>query len=423
MAYDRIDDRGSAVADDQNTIIERLFRRDPDLLADPYPAYRRLLEEGPIVRLDGPPNGPPWVNAWHIFAYQEIADGLRDHRFSSVRPMAGMSLERFGIDPETPEARFFWSMQAQTMLTMNAPDHTRLRALSLKAFTPRVVEGMRDTIHDDVNQLLDRAESRADATFDVMASLASPLPAIVIARLLGIPSEDWPRFKRWSDGLIGFNITQEKIENFYTLGQYLLARIAERRRNPADDLISGLIAAHDQDDALSEEELVGQCVILLVGGHETTTFALGNAVYRLLSDPALWARLPDIPIEGAVEELLRFDSPFQALSRRAQSPMEISDQQIAAGDTVWFWIAAGNHDPTRFSDPETLNLERMDNRHLSFGMGPHYCLGAALARLELHVALSTLRTRYPSLRLTTDGVAWKQDGAIRGPALLPLRTS
>jgi len=402
---------------------ERFFRRDPALLADPYPAYRRLREDGAVLRLEGPPHGPPWVNAWHVFGYQEIAAGLRDDRFSALRPMAGMQLERFGIDPETPEARFFWSMQAQTMLTMDAPDHTRLRGLSLKAFTPRVVEGMRDAIHLDVNQLLDQAESRSEATLDVMASLASPLPAIVIARLLGIPEDDWPSFKRWSDGLIGFNITQEKIENFYTLGQYLLACIAERRRNPADDLISGLIAARDRDDALSEEELVGQCVILLVGGHETTTYALGNAVYRLLSDPPLWTRLPEIPIEGAVEELLRFDSPFQALSRRAQSTMQISDQQIAAGDTVWFWIAAGNHDQTRFYEPETLNLERKDNRHLSFGMGPHYCLGAVLARLELQIALMTLRTRYPSLRLDTDAVVWKQDGAIRGPAFLPVRTS
>ncbi len=410
------------MTDNQHTIIERLFRRDPELLADPYPAYRRLQQEGPIRRLEGPPPGPPWVNAWHVFGYQEIAAGLRDDRFSALRPMAGMPLERFGIDPETPEARFFWSMQAQTMLTMDAPDHTRLRALSLKAFTPRVVEGMREAIRLDVNRLLDQAESRSDARLDIMADVASPLPAIVIARLLGIPADDWPSFKRWSDGLIGFNITQEKIDNFYTLGQYLLARIAERRRNPADDLISGLIAARDEDDALSEEELVGQCVILLVGGHETTTFALGNAVYRLLSNLPLWTRLAEIPIEGAVEELLRYDSPFQALSRRANRPLEINGEQIAKGDTVWFWIAAGNHDQSRFSKPEKLDLERTENRHLSFGMGPHYCLGAALARLELQIALMNLRARYPSLRLDSDAVAWKQDGAIRGPAFLPVRT-
>lgn len=406
------------------TSIDRLFRRDPELLADPYPVYRELRETGPILHIGGPPGGQPWFNAWHLFAYDDVSAALRDARFSSARPMAAMPLERFGIDPSTPASRFFSSMQMGMMLTMDAPDHTRLRRLSLKAFTPRVVEGMRADMERIVNDLLDAASAGSDNTIDLMAAFSAPLPAIVIARLLGIPEEDWPRFKQWSDGLIGFNLTPQKVESFYELGNYLLARIAERRREPErwHDLVSGLIAARDEQDALTEEELVGQCLILLVGGHETTTFAIGNALYRLLSHRDRWEQLPSIPIEPAVEELLRFDSPFQALSRRATTAFTWGEHRIAAGATIWLWIAAANHDPAQFPNPDVIDLTRSENRHLSFGMGPHFCLGAALARLEIQIALSTLRDRYPGLRLATESIPWKRDGSIRGPGRLAVRT-
>jgi cytochrome P450 len=256
-----------------------------------------------------------------------------------------------------------------------------------------------------------------------MAELASPLPAMVIASLLGLPAADWSRFKRWSDGIIGFNITQQKLDSFHELGQYLLARIEERRVQPTGDLISGLIVARDEHDALTEEELVAQCVVLLVGGHETTTFALGNAVYRLLADQPLWESLANISIETAVEELLRYDSPFQSLSRRASVDFELEGEVIAGGDTLWLWIAAANHDPAQFNAPERIDLQREENRHLSFGLGPHFCLGAALARLELQIALAALRRRFPSLRLKSEAADWKRDGAIRGPQSLLVTTA
>ena len=167
--------------------IDRLFRRDPAILDDPYPVYRALRESGPLLRVDGPADGPPWLNAWHLFNYAGIAACLRDSRLSSRRQMAALPLERFGIDPTTPAARFFWTMQEQTLLTMDPPDHTRLRRLALKAFTPRVVDGMRDDIETIVNGLLDDIASRKRVRFDVMAELASPLPAMVIASLLGLP--------------------------------------------------------------------------------------------------------------------------------------------------------------------------------------------------------------------------------------------
>jgi cytochrome P450 len=394
--------------------IDRLFRRDPEFLADPYPVYHELRDTAAVLWVDGPANGPPWLHAWHVFSYDVCAAGLRDERLSSRRQMAAMPLEQFGIDPSTPAATFFWTMQAQLMLTMDAPDHTRLRRLALKALTPRVVERMRASIETIVDRLLDDR----GPMFDVMADFAAPLPAMVIAQLLGIPSEDWAHFKRWSDGIIGFDLTHEKLENFHELGLYLRTQIEERRARPQHDLTTAFIAARDQDDALSEDELVGQCIILLVGGHETTTFALGNAVYRLLAVPSLWERLPQAPIESAVDELLRYDSPFQALSRRATATLSLGQEQASAGATVWFWIAAANRDPARFAAPDTLDLARQDNRHLSFGLGPHYCLGAALARLEMQIALTTLRQRYPGLRLASDVVAWRRDGAIRGPQSL-----
>jgi cytochrome P450 len=273
---------------------------------------------------------------------------------------------------------------------------------------------MRDDIATIADGLLDNMASGLGKQFDVMAEFASPLPAMVIASLLGLPTGDWPSFKRWSDGIIGFNITQRKLDSFHELGQYLLARIGERRLQPTADLMSGLIAARDEHDALTEDELVAQCVILLVGGHETTTFSLGNALYRLLADPLLWESLPHIPIETAIEELLRYDSPFQSLSRRATVDLELEDEVIAAGDTLWLWIAAANHDATQFNAPERIDLSRAENRHLSFGLGPHFCLGAALARLELQIALATLRQRFPRLRLESETADWKRDGAIRG---------
>ncbi|MFN8594094.1 MAG: cytochrome P450, partial [Thermomicrobiales bacterium] len=200
-------------------------------------------------------------------------------------------------------------------------------------------------------------------------------------------------------------------------------QIDARREAPKDDLISALIAARDQDDALTEDELIGQCIILLVGGHETTTFAIGNAVFRLLVARERWASLPERDIERVVDELLRYDAPFQALARRARVAIARDDHQFAAGDTIWLWIAAANHDPQQFDHPDTLDIDRIENRHLSFGLGPHFCLGAALARLELDVAISSLRSRFPGLRLASPEPEWKRDGAIRGPQSLIVHVS
>jgi cytochrome P450 len=398
---------------------------DPATRDDPYPLYHELRAEGPVLWVAGPPDGPRWLNRWHVFDYENVSSVLRDTRFSSRMPMATpphTAPEPEDLTPEQRKAReYFWRTMAQpTMITSDAPDHTRLRRLVAAAFTPRVVASMEDTIGRIVNDLLDEAAAKGDG-FDVVRDLSYPLPTIVIAALLGVPFDDWQRVKRLSDGLITFFPRQETFDQLYALDQYWAALIAKRRAEPADDLVSALIAARDEGDVLSDEELIGQCTLLLVAGHETTTYALGSAVLHLLRHPAAWESLSETPIGPAVEELLRYDAPFQALNRRAAVNVELGGQRIRASDQVQVWIGAANRDPARFADPDALDLARDDNRHLSFGLGAHYCLGAALARLELQTALRGLRERFPGLRRTEEPVVRRTDSAIRGPAALPVR--
>lgn len=412
------------MATDTAATIDRLFYRDAAAQADPYPLYRALRESGPVHWLGGDANGPRWHNTWHLFGYAEIAAGLRDPRLSSRQPMAtpprGAS-EPEGLTEQQRLARaYFWRALAEpTMLTTDPPDHTRLRRLVSAAFTPRVVVQMRGTIARLVDELLEEAVAHGPS-FDVVRDLAYPLPTIVIAALLGLPVDDWEQIKRLSDGLITFFPQQRNFDQLYDLHEYWRTAIAERRDPPRDDLISALIAARDGGDVLSDDELIGQLTLLLVAGHETTTYAIGSAVLHLLRHPELWQVLPELPIESAVEELLRYDAPFQALGRVAATDLEIRGERIRAGDHVQLWIGAANRDPERFPDPDRLDLTRGDNRHLAFGIGIHFCLGAALARLEMQTTLLTLRSRFPRLTLTEQDIPRRNDSALRGPAALPV---
>lgn len=374
--------------------------------------------------LGGQADGPRWHNTWHLFGYADVENALRDARFSARQPMATpppAAAEPEGLTDEQRRARgYFWRALAEpTMLTTDPPDHTRLRRIVSAAFVPRAVANMRGAITTCVDELLDAALARGSA-FDVVRDLAYPLPTIIIAALLGLPPADWARVKALSDGLITFFPQQRNFDQLYELHEYWRSLIADRRATPRDDLISALIAARDNGEVFTDEELIGQLTLLLVAGHETTTYALGSAVLHLLRHPAAWDALPGLPIEPAVEELLRYDPPFQALGRIALSDLEIGGKPIRAGDHVQFWIGAANRDPARFPDPDRLDLGRADNRHLTFGLGVHFCLGAALARLELQTALTVLRARCPRLTLAQDDVPRRNDSAIRGPASLPV---
>ncbi len=413
------------MASDTAGQIMRLFAGDAGVQADPYPMYRELREAGRVLWAEGPEGGPRWLNRWHVFDYERAAVVLRDGRFSSRMPHATPPQAAPGPDDLTPRQReardYFWRTMAQpTMITSDAPDHTRLRRLVAAAFTPRVVADMEATIGRIVGDLLDEAAAKG-GVFDVVRDVSYPLPTIVIAALLGVPFADWQKVKQLSDGLITFFPRQETFEQLYDLDRYWEALIAKRRAEPAEDLVSALIAARDEGDVLSDEELIGQCTLLLVAGHETTTYALGSAVLHLLRHPEAWETLPERDMGPAVEELLRYDPPFQALARRATVDAELGGERIRAGDQVQVWIGGANRDPARFADPDALDLAREDNRHLSFGLGAHYCLGAALARLEMQTALRGLRERFPGLRLVEETVVRRSDSAIRGPAALPVR--
>lgn len=393
------------------------FEGDQRILADPYPLFRQMREQGPIHRVDSG-SGHQWDDAWHVFSYAATTSLIRDERMSAERPLgARRPPAAVGVGGQGPAAV---GGPPRMMLTMDPPDHTRLRRLVTQAFAPRVIAQLRPAIEELTDDLLDAAEARG-ATFDLLREVFYPLPTIVIAKLLGIPATDWEQLKHWSNPGISFRQDPRSITNAIASTAYLQDAVAGRRENPSHDLIGALVAARDRGDMLSDEELVGQCRGLLVGGHETTSYALATATLNLLRFDGAWASLPDRQIGVAVEELLRFDAPFQTLSRRAVAEIEIAGQRIQPNDMIWMWLGAANHDPAQFAYPDDLDLARTDNRHLSFGLGVHFCLGAALARLEIQIALSALRARYPRLRLMNEEIVWR-DAAIRGPEALRVST-
>jgi cytochrome P450 len=298
-----------------------------------------------------------------------------------------------------------------------------------RAFTPRhVEERLAPRIEALVDELL--AEARERGELDVMRDFAEPLPAIVIAELLGVPAEHREQFKHWSDGIVGTlgapfaspEVQQRAMESAIGLAGYFREVIEERRRAPKDDLISALIAAEEQGQALSEEELLATLVLLLVAGNETTTNLIGNGMLALLRNRDQLERLRDDPsiAESAVEELLRYDSPVQATGRVAMEDIEVGGTVVKEGQVAFLLLGAANRDPAVFAEPDRLDLTRRDNRHVAFGYGIHFCLGAPLARVEAQVALPSLLRRFPDLRLATEELDWGGGLILRGLKSLPV---
>ena len=383
----------------------------PEYIADPYPLYQRLRETDPVF----------WdetLNAWVLTSYADAVVMLRDPRFSAVRFVTDTNQ----IPPEVVEA-LGSPMRALTrqMLFLDPPDHTRLRGLVAKAFTPRVVEAMRTHIQEIVDRLLDAAQSSGQ--IELMGQFANPLPAIVIAEMLGVPAEDRDKFTVWSAHfgslLEGKDMTMEEMVQAF-LGvsafmDYFRGIIAARRTTPKDDLLQAMIDAEVGGDVLGEEELLGNCVLILAAGHITTTHLIGNGMLALLNNPEQYELLkhnPDI-VSLAVMELLRYDSPVQATARVLKEDLVLRDKQLKAGDHVLASLGAANRDPAQFTAPDSLDLSRVENRHLAFGQGVHFCLGAPLARLEAEVAFSTLVRRLRNPRLVED-VQWYPGMVFRG---------
>ncbi|HEY7539306.1 MAG TPA: cytochrome P450 [Methylomirabilota bacterium] len=387
---------------------------DPEFLADPYPTYHRLRAEDPVH------HSP--LGFWVLTRYEDVAAVLRDPRFVK-EPLAALVAARFGA--EVPRG------VGLSMLDRDPPDHTRLRSLVSKAFTPRVVEGLRPRIQKIVDGLIARAE--AAGSMDLIEEFAYPIPVNVICEMLGVPVEDHERFKGWSlDIARGLDsiwlppdseIPRRSAAARHAISDYFRELIGQRRAAPRGDLLSALIAAEEAGDKLNEEELLATCILILIAGHETTVNLIGNGVLALLRHPAELSRLRATPglVTTAVEELLRYDGPVQRTARVASDDATIGGHTIHKGEMVMPFIGAADRDPAQFSEPDRLDLSRADNRHIAFGWGIHFCLGAPLARVEGQIAIETLVRRLPRLELVTETIEYRQSLTLRGLKELPVK--
>ncbi len=391
---------------------------DPTMLSDPYPAYRNLRENDPV-------HWNALFECWIYTRYPDVDSILMDPRFSADRTKAR---NRFAQMVQQQQEEFGPFSRAQTMLSSDPPAHTRLRKLVSKAFTPRAVENLRPRIQEIVDNLLDGLEGQGG--FDLVDSIAYPLPVIVIAEMLGVPPEDRAQFKKWSDDVVATlggpftpkDVFQRARQSIEEMATYISHVIADRRAHPREDLISGLIAAEEEGQVLSEEEIFATTILLLVAGNETTTNLIGNCVVALLRNPDqleyLRADLSRMP--AAVEELLRFAGPVQATARVAKEDIDLGGQVVKEGQVAFAFLAAANRDPAKFAEPDRLDLSRNPQDHLSFGDGIHFCLGAPLARAEAQITLRALLERYPHIEFAGDPT-WGGTFIIRGVKHLPLR--
>lgn len=402
-----------------------LFRplRSSGALENPFAIYALLRTVRPVMPMPTPGYDGPGV--WFLTGYDAVNTALRDPRFSADRLKA--PLLRDNID-RLPAFIQQTTQNVRSMLNMDAPDHTRLRKLVNKAFTPRRIAALRGRIEEIVDELLEPVTRRG--RMDVIADVAAPLPAIVIAELLGVPADDHRQFKLWASdivaglGEVSLRARQEKTAPAaQRLFEYLGGIIAARRKAPEDDLISAMVLAQEERDALTDTELLSTSNLLLIAGHETTTNLIGNGLLALLREPAELARLRENPerMPTAIEELLRFDGPVQATVRVTTEDLELGGERIEEGSLVMIGIGAANHDPDVFDEPDRLDLSRDPNPHLGFGFGAHFCLGAPLARLEGEIALGALIDRFPEMALETEVPRFRANPILRGLTALPVR--
>jgi cytochrome P450 PksS len=404
---------------EQAAALPELFS--PAFKADPYPVYANLRETSPIHRVT-PPEGQSF---WVITRYADVDAVLRDNRFvKNWRSV--MTPEQLAKLPEVSPA---FETLSQHMLALDPPDHTRLRTLVSKAFTPRMIEQLRPRIQSIADELLDAVQDKG--TMDLIDDYAFPLPITVITDMLGVPIADQDKFRVWSNtivsgsGTLGSGPSEEQTAAAQAFIDYLRVFFAEKRANPGDDLTSALIRAEEAGDTLSEEELYAMIFLLLIAGHETTVNLIGNGMLALLQHPDQMALLRSNPglIKPAIEELLRYEPPVETSSGRfASEDIEIGGTLIAKGEIVMVAIAAANCDPEQFANPDMLDITRTPNPHLAFGKGIHYCLGAPLARLEGEIAINTLLQRMPNLRLNMapEEVKWRPGILLRGLTRLPV---
>jgi cytochrome P450 len=388
--------------------------------ADRSRVFAQMREHDPVFCQPGI-DGETMI--WFVTRHEDVAAVLLDDQRFVRDPRLALTAEELEAQQPPPAIAAI----DNHMLNRDGDDHRRLRRLVTKAFTPKVVEQLRPRIQSIADELLDTVEARG--SMDLSAEYAFPLPITVIAELLGVANADQDRFKEWSDAIITPAVGPEALERFFgQMGEfveYLTELFAARRADPQDDLVSSLLAARDAGDALTEEEVFGTVVLLIVAGHETTVGLIGNAVVNLLSHPDQLERVrADASlIPAAIEEVLRYEGPVErALNRWAATDVELGGQTIRRGELVIAILGSADRDPARFPAPDRLDVTREDTRHLAFGRGSHYCLGAPLARLEAEIALETLFRRLPGLRLgiAPEELEWRATPGFRRLVTLPV---
>ena len=388
---------------------------DPEVLANPYPLYQRLRTEDPV-------HWDPFLHEWVVTRYAHVVAVFQ--RFSANRTPTPERLAELGMTVMKP----FAQVMVRQMVFLDPPAHGRIRELASKAFTPRRVQVLRSHIQDITDSLLDTVQARG--SMEVIADLAYPLPAIVTAEMLGVPVSDRDQLKQWSEDfaeLLGnFQYNPDRathlLRSVEEMTAYFRTAIQEHHQHPRDDVISALVTADLEGDRLTEEEIVANCILIMVGGQETTTNLIGNGMLSLLRHPDQLAQLrADLSlIPSAVEELLRYESPIQHTTRVAPDDMVLGGKTIPKGQTVIAVMGAANHDPERFPDPDRLDITRQDNRHVAFAYASHFCFGAPLARLEGQIAFETVLRRMPKLSLKPGPLSWRENLDLRGLTALPV---
>jgi cytochrome P450 len=383
---------------------------DPAFVADPYPAYRRLRERAPVYR--------SVFGVWLVTRYAEALTVITDPRFGHPD---------YRARARRPGAGVVATVQGNVFIAMNPPEHTRIRRIVGEVFTPGLVAGLRGQIQSAADALLDSVQDAG--RMDVVTDFALRLPVVVIAGVLGIDREEARRLQGWvrrSSGALGLVPTRaDRRHSEETLGHIAdyFRRLLERRRAaPGDDVVSSLVRAAARGGGLTDDELAATCMLLFVAGFETTVAFIGTAILTLLRTPGAWEALVAEPalMRTAVDELLRYESPFSLIGREALEDVALGGTRIPRGHTVFAVVSAVNRDPAQFPDPDRVDLGRRNNRHLAFGQGIHACPGQGLARLEGQIALETLTRRLPGLRLDARPHAWRPDFAVRGLDSLPV---
>src|SRR5712692_5314922 len=400
----------------RNKVLSLYHLLDPEVLADPYPLYHRLRTEDPV-------HWDSFLHAWVVTRYPDVIRVL--HHFSANRTPTPEQLSAMNLSALNPIAQ----VMVRQMLFMDPPDHTRLRALASAAFTSSRVERLRSHIQEIADTLIEGVISRG--RMDLIADFAAPLPAIVTAEMLGVPVADHEQLKAWSadfaEILGNFQHNPERfprvLRSVESMGTYFRSAMREQRERPRDGLIHAMMTAEVAGSKLSEEEIVANLIVTMVGGQETTTNLIGNGILSLLRNPQEMQRLREdlTLIPSAVEELLRYESPSQHTARLAPEDVEMGGKKIRKRQAVIAVMGAANRDPERFPDPDRLNITRQDNRHVAFGWAAHFCFGAPLARLEGQIAFETILRRVPNLALEPGApLVWRHNLGLRGLTALPV---